>query len=380
MSDLLLSLAGREQGYSTEGDIVTRTADGRDINGLWNDYQALIAEQNNRRDGMVAFLTFPVTNIIEDVSQFGQVNFEEASEYGEPMGVRTALNYFSLGYSYKDYDLAKRFTWKFLRDASTQQVDAIHQMVLEADNRNVFNAVMKTVFNNVNLSTDINNQSYTVYKFYNNDGTKPPDYATNTFLSTHTHYLTSGAATLDSGDLEIMIENLRHHGYSFANGTEIVIMVNPAQSAVVRLFRQGQVNNNAAVAQYDFVPAVGQPALIVPNTTGLVGNQVSSSLRGMNVVGSYGPATIVEEDYVPAGYLFCFGTGGTGNLANPVGFRQHPDPAWRGLKLIPGNRSGYPLIDSFYTHGFGTGVRQRGGGVVMQVTASGTYAIPTIYV
>jgi hypothetical protein len=39
----------------------------------------------------------------------------------------------------------------------------------------------------------------------------------------------------------------------------------------------------------------------------------------------------------------------------------------------------YPLIDSFYQRGFGTGVRQRGGGVVMQIKASGVYDIPTPY-
>jgi hypothetical protein len=52
----------------------------------------------------------------------------------------------------------------------------------------------------------------------------------------------------------------------------------------------------------------------------------------------------------------------------------------RGLRLVKGAVPDYPLIDSYYQRGFGTGVRQRGGGVVMQVTASGTYTIPAAYV
>jgi hypothetical protein len=51
----------------------------------------------------------------------------------------------------------------------------------------------------------------------------------------------------------------------------------------------------------------------------------------------------------------------------------------QGLRLVKGANPDYPLIDSFYNRGFGTGVRQRGGAAVMQITASGTYTPPTSY-
>ena len=38
-----------------------------------------------------------------------------------------------------------------------------------------------------------------------------------------------------------------------------------------------------------------------------------------------------------------------------------------------------PLIESFFQRGIGTGIRQRGAGAVMQVTASATYTVPSIY-
>jgi hypothetical protein len=66
------------------------------------------------------------------------------------------------------------------------------------------------------------------------------------------------------------------------------------------------------------------------------------------------------------------------NATNPVGFRQHANAGLRGLRLIPGNQSNYPLIDSYYSRGFGTGVRHRGAGIVMQITA-GAFAIPADY-
>jgi hypothetical protein len=49
------------------------------------------------------------------------------------------------------------------------------------------------------------------------------------------------------------------------------------------------------------------------------------------------------------------------------------------LRLVKGRTPDYPLIDSFYNRGFGTGIRHRGAGVVMQITASGTYTIPAAY-
>ncbi|MGW5075971.1 hypothetical protein [Rhodococcus sp. NPDC004095] len=59
-----------------------------------------------------------------------------------------------------------------------------------------------------------------------------------------------------------------------------------------------------------------------------------------------------------------------------MGFRVHERPEYQGLRIIPGRDMRYPLIESFYAIGFGTGVRHRGGAAVIQVTASATYAAP----
>lgn len=372
-------IAGGARGYNTEGDILTQTVDGRDLNALWNEFQAAVALQNSERQVLVDFLTFPVTNIIEDVPQISGDDFEEASEFGEPKSIRAALSYFSLAYDFKWYDIAARFTWKFLAEASAQQVESVHQSVLEADNRLVFSQVMKTLFNNVNKSADIRNQSYTVYKLYNNDGTTPPSYKGNTFLSTHDHYMVSGAATVDSGDIEDMVDDLRKHGYSDTNGVRLVLLVNNQEGKVIRTFKAGTVNNNSKTALYDFIPAVGQPAFLLPGQ-GMIGTQPGPTLAGLTVIGSYANVLIVEEDYIPAGYMVMIGTGGRANLNNPVGIREHANTGLRGLRLVKGRDNDYPLVDSFYSRGFGTGVRQRGGAIVMQVKAPGSYDIPAAYV
>jgi hypothetical protein len=231
---------------------------------------------------------------------------------------------------------------------------------------------MDAMYNPTNRVADVNGTDVNVYALYNNDGTVPPKYKTNTFDGTHTHYLVAGNAVVQSGDLDDMYEHLRHHGYSSENGVRHLLFVNPAQGNVIRTFRI------ATGASYDFIPAQGTPAQFMPTDMLLLnGAQAPASISGLTVLGSYGFWTIVVDDMFPAGYMLGIGTGGPESLNNPVGFREHPNPAFRGLRLVKGPDPNYPLVDSFYQRSFGTGIRQRGGSVVMQVKASGTYDIPT---
>jgi hypothetical protein len=112
----------------------------------------------------------------------------------------------------------------------------------------------------------------------------------------------------------------------------------------------------------------------VPNQEGLLGSRPASSWNGLPVMGSYGGILIVEEAYIPSGYIVLLGSGGQGDLQNPVGLREHANAAYRGLRLLPGNQQRYPLIDSYYARGFGTGIRQRGGAAVMMIGGTGTSA------
>lgn len=369
---LVLPIAGGARGYNASGDVLTQTADGRSLADIWTEFQQTIAIANERRQGLIDLLTFPVTSIIEDVPQFGGGDFEKASEYGVPQGIRPTTNVLSLGYSFDWYDLAARFTWQFLAEASTGQVEAVHQSALEADNRLVFLEVMRTLFRNTNRTANINTQNYNVYTFWNADGTVPPSYKNNTFAGSHTHFRASGAASVTSGDLDEIVDDFKSHGYTNENGTTHFLMCNTTEATVIRTFKV------ATGARYDFIPSAGSPAVILPATNGLLGTQVASTFRGFNVIGSYGNLLIIEEDYIPAGYIVGFASGGEANLNNPIGFREHANPGLRGLRLVKGREPDYPLIDSYYQRGFGTGVRQRGAAMVMKITA-GSYTVPAEY-
>jgi hypothetical protein len=381
---IVVGIAGGARGVNTEGDIVTQTVDGVDLNGIWAEFQATLQIKNRERQALIDFLTYSVTNPVETVAQFGTGDdFEVASEFGVPKSMRTEANYFQMGFAFEWYDTASRYTWKFLADATAQQVESVHTAILEADNRLMFLEVMRTLFRKANRTADIKGQAYNVYGFYNGDGTVPPDYKATSFDGTHTHYLTSGSANVDSGDLDDMYDHLAHHGYTKSAGVEIVLMVNKAQGDVIRNFRSIA---NGGTAKFDFIPATNQPSFLLPTTLRTNeaggGSQPSGNLRGMTVIGSYGDMVIVQEDYIPAGYMVAFGTGGPDNLTNPIGLREHANPALRGLRLVKGRNPDYPLQDAIYQRGFGTGIRQRGAGVVMFLGGDGssaTYAVPAQY-
>lgn len=363
-------------GYGTEGDLVFTTDDGIDVNQLWTEAQAALKVWNSGRSKLVNLLTFPVTNEVEIVPQVGEARFERATEFGEPEGERLKIGYFQLGFDFEDYDRATRFTWKFLRDADARQVRAINNALLQADEVTVFKNVMASIFDNRNRDTDIRNRAYKVYPLYNGDGTVPPSYRGNTFTSSHTHYTVSGNASIDSGDLENAYDNIAEHGYTIEAGTQIVCLMNRKQLKEIRHWRTGEVSANTVEANYDFIPSRWQPSQFLDVPTGLLGSLPPDTWNGLKVYGSYGDILLIEEPFMPEDYFLMIGTGGAGNLSNLVGLREHKNPMYRGLRILPGNDQRYPLVESYYTRAFGTGIRQRAGGVVVQIKAEGAYDIP----
>jgi hypothetical protein len=365
------------RGIHAAGDIVTQTADGMDLNRLWNEFQASLAVFNEKRDSLVRLLTYPIAAPSEDVYQSGaQAEFEDASEYGLPVGYRPAATSATMGFDFKWRDLGGYFTWQFLAEAPASQVQAFNNMAIEADNRTLFLKVMNTLFNNTRR---VNKEGNVVYPFYNGQSVDaldtPPVYGATVHAAGHNHFLTVGG-TLEPADVEGMQDHLTHHGFSKTRGNTLVLMVNQAQGDVMRNWRS---TANGGTGRYDFIPSTNTPSFLLPVNVRTEGAAPPSNYQGFDVIGGYGQFIVVQDDYVPASYLVGFATGGEDSLPNPIAFREHAQANLRGLRLVKGRTPDYPLIDSVYNHGYGTGVRYRGSVVVAQVTA-GAYSIPTPYV
>jgi hypothetical protein len=363
---------GAEAGFNERADVI-QALDGTDLNAFWNEIQETVRLRNQDRSRLIDQLTVRVTGPVDSVTVPSEAEFEEASEYGQPVGIRAQATRLYRGYDFKFYDLAIRYTWMYIAEADARQLRLLNNMALEADTKLIFQRVMRTLFDPLNKQGIAEaNEPITVYKFYNGDGETPPAYKHNTFEAGHNHYVTSGGATVTPANLDTLANLVGEHGYTLQNGYRLVLWVNKQEADVIRGFR------TATGATFDFVPnAIGaNGAVWVPNDGQYVGGP-NGTVQGQ--IGTYGPFHVVEEAYIPAGYAVAVVTGGPENLQNPIGLREHSNPAYRGLKLIPGQRSDYPLVDSFYRRGIGTGIRQRGGGAIMQITANPTYTIPAAY-
>ena len=372
LSDDDRMLLGAEDGFNERADVVV-AADGTDLNTFWEEVQNTIAIRNRDRNRIIDALTFRVTGPLEVITAPTEMDFEEASEYGQPVGKRASAGKFSRGFDFKFYDLAIRYTWMFIAEATLSQLRLQHNLALEADTKLMFNKVMQRLFNPLNgQGFSDKNEPITVFGFYNGDGEIPPAYKFTTFAGTHNHYITSGGATVTSTNLDTMATLLEEHGYTLQGGYKLVLWVNKQEADVIQAFR------TSTGAKFDFVPNPEHygGAIWVPNNGTYVGGP-SGRVPGER--GTYGPFHVVEEGYIPAGYMVAIATGGQDNISNPIGLREHSNPAYRGLKVIPGQRSDYPLLDSFYRRGIGTGIRHRGAGAVMQITTGGSYTVPAQY-
>lgn len=362
---------GFEYGTNERSDVMVAAADGTDLNELWREFAATLQLRQSLRNNLSDRFTFDVTEPIDQVVVPSDVDFEVATEYGVPKGIRGGSK-FNRGYDFQFYDLAVRFTWMFLAEADRGQLENLHNQALDADNRLIFNKILKTIYNPTNqLGTADNNIPINSYKFYNGDGEVPPPWKSNTFLGTHTHYTGSNGATLTAANLTTIEDDFYSHGYGVQTGTKLVLYVNRQEGKTIRTFKV------SGGAPYDFIPTEGYGGgVFLPASMGAVAVPIDT-IPGQ--IGTYGPWHIVEDIYFPAGYVAALASGGVNNILNPVGMRQHRNPAYQGLKHIPGNNPNYPLIDSYYRRGFGTGIRQRGAGYVMQVVASTSYTVPTQY-
>ncbi len=356
------------RGYSAMGDVLV-TSDGVDANDIWAEAQQVVADRNAQRDRWVNLLTYPTTDVAEDVWQFGDnadAVMEKASEYGVPVAIRPEASGTTFGTPGDWYDVSARLTFRAIAEMSSNQLSAITNMALEADNKLVYRLVMERLFNDSNVAFTEKGAAHTGYALYNGDGTVPPTYNGNSFSGTHTHYRTSGAATVTSGDLDEIVADFKSHGFGPENGNTLLLFVNPVEATTIKGFR------NASGAAEDFVPSNGSRFF---TSATLVGTQPAPTWGPFAVAGAYSELLVIEDTRIPAGYMVALVSGGSNLGSNPLALREHK--SLPGLRIFGGNRSDYPLVDSYWARFTGTSVRQRGAGLVMQVTASATYTAPS---
>jgi hypothetical protein len=362
-------------GYSTVADL-HQTVDGKDWSAIWAEFQATLKLLNTQRTAVAQLFTANTTNSSDWVEQsIGDTEFEKASEFGVPKSVRVSPSLLQFGFPFDWYDVRKAWTWRFLAEVESGQLEAIHASILEADNRLVFRDVLNALLTKTTkLTRNINENNVSVYSLWDGeDDATPPSYAGKSFAPGHDHYRTTNGQ-FEATDLDYLIRNITEHGYGADFGSQIVILAHPDDADIITTFRAGQEAADGGKAANDFIPAANAPAFLSDQT--IIGDRAPASYEGLKVVGSYGEAFIVTSSWVPVGYVTAVASGGA---HAPLAFREHKTPNLRGLQLIPGDNSAYPLQNSYYVRAFGVGVRHRGAAAVLQITPNEDYTSPTIF-
>jgi len=368
-------------GTNQQADVlVNQTADGVDLNHLWDEFRDVLNVWNTERQSVTDLLCFHTTATGEAVPQnFQTPSFEQATEHGVPKGALPPGTGLLMGYTFKDYDLAGRFSWKFLRDADARQVRSVLDSILSADNKLVTGTVLRTLFSNKRTRNEFTTPVYDLY-----DGTDPgpPPYLGRSFDVSTSHFMTTQATQIDSGDIEDAARMIILKGFGTQADSRILILANPDDAQYIMEWRAGEPSRPAEgeettgpIAKYSYIPSMESPAFITEHGE-LVGQQVEGAWGGVKVEGSYNGWLLVQSDFVPSGYVAVVASYGPDNPYNCVGVRLHPNTAYQNLRMIPGAGQ-YPIINSYHQRSFGTGIRQRGSAAVIQVTESDTYTPPS---
>lgn len=215
------------RGFNVKTDILTHTADGVNLNTLWNEFSSDLASWNATRNAVAALFS---SNTVESFAQLpnggNKVELEKASQFGVPKAVRVSPGYLRMGVPLEWYDAGLRYTRQFLRDSSAEQIRAQQAGVVEADNHLTFVTTMGALTTNTSGARPVNENGVTIYDLW--DGTAgevPPAFAGQTFTSSHSHYLVSGAATVDGGDLKQLIDTIQEHGHGLRSSNEQIVIM-----------------------------------------------------------------------------------------------------------------------------------------------------------
>ncbi len=365
---------GNRGGYATRGDaLVNELADGVSLNSIWDEIREATSVYNEQRDAIASLLSYRTTQPGDAVPQAViSEMFEEASEFGIPTGI-SEPSYLKIGYTLKDYDIAMRSTWRFLRSATSEQVQDQVRRIYEADNRLINSLILQRLFS---PSQYTNDHMLTAYGLWTGtDGLTPPSHMGKTFDSTHRHQLTTNGPSFTPMHAEAMIGHVKHHGYGTTQRAQFILLMHPddVESSGMTAWRAG-VAVGGVTPKYDFIVSSSAPAFLTAEH--VEGTKPPANYHGLPVLGSYGGAFVVHSYFIPQGYVALVASAGPNSSDNPVAVREHERSAYHGLLQIPG-RGQYPLQDSYFRRTVGVGVRHRGAAIVCQIVAGTTYTEPT---
>lgn len=286
------------------------------------------------------------------VSTVGQM--QEVDEYG-PGSSQKNLPGSTVGFPLKKftYPLAWTNDWFKMHTPADMAVAVIgaqtaHKARIQLD-------IKKALFESSNYtSVDrfVDNIDLAVKRLANADGMTIPNGPNGETYdgATHTHY--NANATLTAAAVTATINDVVEHGH----GSMVKVGINLADETAFR-------------ALTGFV-AYADPRLIYV-ATDVPGQRLDISRMDNRAIGIFGAAEVWVKSWVPANYLVVWAAG-DGN--KPLVFREHPNAAFRGLRLAA-TFDAYPLYAEWMEAYHGVAVWTRTNGAVLRFNDA-AYADP----
>jgi hypothetical protein len=109
-------------GTATRGDVLANEHnDGVSLDDVWFEITEALGVYNAQKNALAGLLSYRTINVADAVAQGAEVPlFEEAAEFGTPRGIADPT-YLTLGFSWRDFDIASRMSWKYLRAATANR-------------------------------------------------------------------------------------------------------------------------------------------------------------------------------------------------------------------------------------------------------------------
>ena len=309
------------------------TTDQIDTRMLYKEFIVGVEQYNEAEWGIISKFVRSTTKEANKIWQrnmefiYGSQGYLTDMQRPDVLEISIGLESFNLGYG---------FTKDALEDSTANELKETQGEALRADQR----LLAKRFFYRA-LTPGVSGTSRGFWDAFQLKA--PPTHKGNTFTTSHVHYYVTGSATLALADINTLKKTIREHGYA----GELYLFIN---SGMVEKFEN----------------LAGWTSAMTPNTV-----IETVATLGFKAVKKFQEFTIVEDDWVPDGYLF-----GVEGTIKPVAMREPLNPQAKGLRLFKGPYEEYPLLEAYYQRRFDMEAVHRGAGAVAQVTA-GAWADPT---
>lgn len=235
------------------------------------------------------------------------------------------------------------YTYLWLKDKSLKMITDLQSDIFDQSRKNHRKQILSAMF--TNSTNGLWNGSFATLEGLS----KPPTYEQNVFTADHTHYYGSNTATIT----QAVISHARKHIVEHGNGGRLVGFINSDDE-------EDLVN------------------LMSPTSTSVkVSNPITDKFAIEGYINRMFGVDWIRTEVIPAGYLLIVEVAST-SAKKVCKFNVPTNKSFRGLKIIPGARPDYPLIDSTYLELCGARVYDRGAGVAIQIHSNTSYIDPTV--